>query len=146
MSILDKFLGDANERKLKEYHALVEKINQLEPEFGRFSNEKIKAKTAEFRERLSSAVKKNTASGLLLGGLDSGLLAYLCPDALAITVTLESRGKDLQYAESLAQFLNIEHYHREVSIEEAIETIPTVIKILRSFDPAVLNDLTVYFV
>lgn len=52
MSILDKFLGDANERKLKEYRALVERINQLEPEFGRFSNEKIKAKTAEFKERL----------------------------------------------------------------------------------------------
>ncbi len=52
MSLLDKFLGDANERRLKKIESLVNKINQLEPQFESFSNEQLKAKTEEFKERL----------------------------------------------------------------------------------------------
>ena len=52
MAFLDKFLGDANERKLKKLQPLVEKINQLEPQFESFSNEQLKEKTEEFKERL----------------------------------------------------------------------------------------------
>jgi preprotein translocase subunit SecA len=52
MSFLTKLFGDGNKRYLKGLEPLVEKINSLEPEFEKFSNEKLKEKTKEFKERL----------------------------------------------------------------------------------------------
>ena len=106
----------------------------------------LKKTIYELRERLKEAVGKNLAQGLLFsGGLDSGILAYLCPQIKAITVSLNSFGEDIKYARHLAQYLEIEQYHRAIDVEEAVEAIPEVIKILKSFDPAIPNDLTVYF-
>jgi len=51
---LSKIFGDSNERALKELSADVAEINELEPEFERLSNEQLRAKTEEFRERLSA--------------------------------------------------------------------------------------------
>jgi len=100
----------------------------------------------ELRKRLKEAVEKNPAEGLLFsGGLDSGILAYLCPGIKAITVTLDSLGEDLKYARRLAKSLKVTHYHRSISVKEAIDAIPEIIKILKSFDPAIPNDVTVYF-
>ncbi len=66
MSFLNKFLGDANERQIKNIQPIIDKINQLEPEFERFSDEQIKEKTKEFKERLnSSARQKETLDSLL---------------------------------------------------------------------------------
>lgn len=98
------------------------------------------------REKLKEAVKRNIASCLLFsGGLDTSILAALNPAAMAITVSLGSFGEDIKYAEYLAQKLNLRHYHKIVGIDEAIDSIPMVIKILKSFDPAIPNDLAVYF-
>ncbi len=55
MGILNKFLGDTNERQIKKYRDLVEKINKLEPEFGRFSDEQIKEKSEEFKKRIKGS-------------------------------------------------------------------------------------------
>jgi preprotein translocase subunit SecA len=63
MSFLDKFLGDANERKLKKLEGLVDQINQLEPQFEVFSDGQLKKKTKEFRERLK---KGETLDDLLI--------------------------------------------------------------------------------
>jgi len=52
MSIITKIFGDANEKFLKKLQPVVEKINSLESEFEKFSDEKLKEKTAEFKERL----------------------------------------------------------------------------------------------
>ena len=52
MSFLDKFLGDANERKLKKLAGLIDQINQLEPQLGVFSDSQLREKTKEFKERL----------------------------------------------------------------------------------------------
>src|SRR3989338_5943482 len=54
MSILGKIFGDANERYIKSLEPVVEKINELEKEFQNFSDEQLKAKTVEFKERLNS--------------------------------------------------------------------------------------------
>ncbi len=54
MSFLDKFLGDANERKLKKLSSLVDRINQLEPQFEVFSNEQLGEKTNEFRKKIQN--------------------------------------------------------------------------------------------
>jgi len=54
MSFLTKIFGDPNEKVLKKLQPLVEKINSLEHEFGGFSNEKLKEKTKELRDKLNS--------------------------------------------------------------------------------------------
>ncbi|MGB9743500.1 MAG: preprotein translocase subunit SecA [Minisyncoccales bacterium] len=52
MSILTKIFGDANEKYLKKLQPVVDKINSLEKELAGLSNEKLKEKTALFKERL----------------------------------------------------------------------------------------------
>ncbi len=47
-----KVFGTPNDRKIKAVRPLVERINALEPEFKALSDEQIRGKTAEFRERL----------------------------------------------------------------------------------------------
>lgn len=98
------------------------------------------------RYLLQTAVEHRFYNGLLFsGGLDTSILAYLNRKIVAITVTLESTSDDIPYAMFLTKYLNLKHYHRKVEIDEAIESIPEVIKILKSFDPALPNDLVVYF-
>jgi len=98
------------------------------------------------RENLKKAVEKNKVEGLLFsGGIDSSILAFLCPTAEAITVCLEHSGEDLNYAKRLASYLNIKHHCFLISVEEALNAIPRVIGILKTFDPAIPNDITVYF-
>jgi len=62
MSIITKIFGDANEKYLKQSQPEIEKINSFESEFEKFSDSKIKEKTAEFRERLK---KGGTLNDLL---------------------------------------------------------------------------------
>ncbi|MCK4245089.1 MAG: asparagine synthase C-terminal domain-containing protein [Candidatus Omnitrophica bacterium] len=98
------------------------------------------------KKELSKAVGENLAEGLLLsGGLDSAILASLAPKIKGITVTLENSGEDRKYAEKVAKFINIEWYRERVEIEEAIKAIPKVIKILKTFDPVIPNDLAIFF-
>ncbi len=52
MSILDRIIGNPNEKYLKKIQPIVEKINSLEKEFEGFSNEQLKEKTTEFKKRL----------------------------------------------------------------------------------------------
>ena len=52
MSFLYKIFGNANERYLKKLQPIIEKINSLESEFEKFTDEQLKEKTAEFKERL----------------------------------------------------------------------------------------------
>ncbi len=50
---LTKIFGSRNSRLLKQYNKAIIKINKLEAEYQELSDEQIKAKTIEFRERLS---------------------------------------------------------------------------------------------
>jgi preprotein translocase subunit SecA len=49
--LLTSIFGSRNERLLKQYRRVVVQINALEPSFEALSDEALKAKTAEFRER-----------------------------------------------------------------------------------------------
>lgn len=99
------------------------------------------------KKKLEKVVKEYPAQGLLFsGGLDSGILAFLRPDVKAITISLKnSSGEDIEYSKKLSRFLSLKSFHKEIEINEATEAIPEVIKILKSFDPAIPNDLCVYF-
>jgi preprotein translocase subunit SecA len=51
-NLLTKVFGSKNERELKQIQPVVEKINSLEPEVQALSDEKLKARTIEFKQRL----------------------------------------------------------------------------------------------
>lgn len=53
VKILEKIFGTKNERELKRYFTIVEDINRLESQISSLSDEKLKQKTDEFRERLA---------------------------------------------------------------------------------------------
>ena len=52
MSIFTKIFGDANEKTVKSLQPIIEKINSFEPSLQGLSDEDLKAKTKEFKERL----------------------------------------------------------------------------------------------
>ncbi|MEQ4490172.1 MAG: preprotein translocase subunit SecA [Dehalococcoides mccartyi] len=56
--------GDSNEKEIRALEPLVDKINQLESSFSALSDEALKAKTAEFKERLKETFE-TTASAIL---------------------------------------------------------------------------------
>ena len=51
--ILTKVFGSRNDRLLKTYDRNVERINAFEPKVAPLSDEALKAKTSEFRQRLA---------------------------------------------------------------------------------------------
>lgn len=53
IDFLLKLFGDPNQRKLKQLQPTVEYINSLEPEISKLSDEELKAKTTEFKERIA---------------------------------------------------------------------------------------------
>ena len=51
-----KFLGglfDSNEKELKRLQPYVDGVNELEPDFEEFTDEELKAKTAELKARIA---------------------------------------------------------------------------------------------
>ena len=51
---LDRFLGDPNKKHLQRYEKRVNEINALTDEYAALSDEALKAKTAEFKQRLAA--------------------------------------------------------------------------------------------
>ncbi|EHL77376.1 accessory Sec system translocase SecA2 [Bacillus smithii] len=54
MISLIKNMVDANERRLKKYYKLVEKINEIEPEFEKLSDQELQQKTIWFKQQLQN--------------------------------------------------------------------------------------------
>jgi preprotein translocase subunit SecA len=52
-TVLGKIFGTAHEREMKRLRPLVDAINALEPKMQALTDDQLKAKTAEFRERLA---------------------------------------------------------------------------------------------
>ena len=74
MSIFGKIFGNSNERVIRSFQLIVEEINSFEPEFQKLSDEKLKKKTEEFRQRLHTG-------RLGFNGVDA--LDSLLPEAFA---------------------------------------------------------------
>ncbi len=53
LALARKLFGSSNERKVKAMRSRVEAINALEPQFSSLSDAELKAKTAEFKDRLA---------------------------------------------------------------------------------------------
>ncbi|HEX7339409.1 MAG TPA: DEAD/DEAH box helicase, partial [Rhodanobacteraceae bacterium] len=57
MSVLTNVFGSRNERVLRQLRKTVARINALEPDFKKLSDDELKAKTAEFKQRLADGTK-----------------------------------------------------------------------------------------
>jgi len=53
LGIIKKILGDSNEKEVRKLQKTVDKINALEPTMEKLSDDELRGKTAEFKERLS---------------------------------------------------------------------------------------------
>jgi preprotein translocase subunit SecA len=62
-NLLTQIFGSRNDRLLKQYRKTVDRINALEPQFEALSDEQLRGKTPEFKERLA---KGETLDGLLI--------------------------------------------------------------------------------
>ncbi|MEW6557751.1 MAG: asparagine synthase-related protein [Elusimicrobiota bacterium] len=100
----------------------------------------------KIRDKLIESVRRNKADGILFsGGLDTSILAALQPEAVMINVCLENYAPDLKFAKMLQEFLGLKVYYLTIKTDEAISVIPKIVKIIKSFDPAIPNDIPVYF-
>ncbi|HWZ41978.1 MAG TPA: preprotein translocase subunit SecA, partial [Candidatus Saccharimonadales bacterium] len=52
--LLAKIFGTSNEREVKRIRPLIDKINGLEPQVQQFTDEQLRAKTAEFRQAIAA--------------------------------------------------------------------------------------------
>ncbi len=59
--LLKKVFGSRNDRLLKQYSRAVRAINALEPQMAALSDDQLRAKTAEFRERIAQSVAAGDA-------------------------------------------------------------------------------------
>jgi preprotein translocase subunit SecA len=55
--VLTKVFGSSNERFLKSIRPAIARINELEPEVQKLSDDELRARTAAFKERIADAVK-----------------------------------------------------------------------------------------
>jgi len=101
----------------------------------------------QLRNKLEEAVERNKADGILLsGGVDTGILAFVARPSTGFTVALkDSSASDLSYSERISKLLGIKHKKMEFTTGEALNTLPEVIGILKTFDLALPNDLSIYF-
>ncbi len=53
MQLLGKMLGDPNKKEIRAMQPTIDKINALETEIEKLSDEQLAAKTAEFRAQLA---------------------------------------------------------------------------------------------
>ena len=53
-NLTSKFFGSSNDRQIKRYNPLVHKINELEDIFIKLSDQELKLKTIDFKEKLSN--------------------------------------------------------------------------------------------
>jgi len=63
--LLKKIFGDYNEKYLKKISKLVEKINNLEPEFEKFSDSQLKERIFEFKEKTKDLKTKKEVENFL---------------------------------------------------------------------------------
>lgn len=54
MSLLEKIFGSYSEKEIKRITPIADKIESLEPEMAKLTDEQLQAKTAEFKERLAN--------------------------------------------------------------------------------------------
>ncbi|MEA2033149.1 MAG: asparagine synthase C-terminal domain-containing protein [Euryarchaeota archaeon] len=112
------------------------------------STENENALAEELVELMKVSVKENIAEGVLLsGGLDSSVIACLASGysnseskskPTAIVVALEE-GTDIHYSRLVAETFGLELKVKIFDIEDAIKSIPEVVKALDTYNPMLIR-------
>jgi len=96
IGFLLKLLGDPNEKKVKNMMGVVDRINSLEPEFAKLTDEELRAKTDEFKAILAARPKSDNPKADRI--LEKEALDKILPEAFA---TVREAGK---------RVLNMRHF------------------------------------
>lgn len=105
--------------------------------------ERVSLGVVELRNILCESIKRNKADTLLFSaGVDTSILAYIARPK-CFTVGLEG-SPDIISSEIFASLYDLEHYERITTPSETLETLPKVIKMLKTFDLALPNDVAIY--
>ncbi|MCP8317488.1 MAG: asparagine synthase [archaeon] len=106
---------------------------------------------AKLRSLLEEAVSRNLSEGILLsGGLDTSILAYIASNYTrlkAFTVAFDiASAPDVEYAKLMAKTLSLDHTIHLFNEYELLDSIPIVIKTLKSFDPMEIRNSASIFI
>lgn len=93
-----KLFGDPNEKKIKKILPIVDYINTLEPEISALTDEELKGKTAEFKERLNNRAK--SAIPEKDRQLEQEALDLLLPEAFAVVREVGKRVLNMRHFDS----------------------------------------------
>ena len=114
MQLLGKLLGDPNKRDLKAIQPLIDKINALEPDVKKLSDEELAAKTVEFRSQLSLYLK----GGLVL----ESELVKLFREALDAIEPFSAQCTDEQLHTAISEFRQkLEHHDPERALRNHLQ-------------------------
>lgn len=105
----------------------------------------------ELRKALEDSVERALADAILLsGGLDTSIIASLAArhsSIKAYTVALEgAQSPDVDYADLLVKRLGLNHNLRIFDLDELLERLPEVVKVLRTFDPMEIRNSTAVYI
>ena len=103
MSLLTKIFGDPNAKVVRQMDPIIVKINACEADFVRLTNDELRAKTDEFRQRLG-VVDSGSAAGMTAGkeGIDDLLPEAFAAVREAAKRTLGQRHYDVQLKGGIA--------------------------------------------
>ncbi len=81
MSVFTKLFGDPNDKEIRKLRPIVERINALEPEIEKLTDDELRARTAAFKERLAGQDEDEQAR----------ILDEILPEAFAMVRTAAQR-------------------------------------------------------
>ncbi len=139
LNFLGKVLGDPQKRKVKQYQPILDRINSLEGEIKRLSDEELRGKTAQFQEQVSQAIAGQNLAAMEIKDrrklLDAALEPIL-PEAFAVVREAAQRVLGMRHYD--VQMLGGIILHRGQIAEMKTGEGKTLVSTL----PAYLNGLT----
>ncbi len=139
LNFLGKVLGDPQKRKVKQYQPILDRINSLETEIKGLSDDELRGKTAQFKERVSQAIAGQNLAALDIKDrrkiLDAALEPIL-PEAFAVVREAAQRVLGMRHYD--VQMLGGIVLHRGQISEMKTGEGKTLVSTL----PAYLNGLT----
>jgi preprotein translocase subunit SecA len=93
---LTKVFGSSNQRYLKSIQPIIAQINALEPEIKQLSDDELRAKTAEFKEKVALAVA-DARNPEELKRLEREVLDEILPEAFAVVREASVRSTGMRH-------------------------------------------------
>jgi preprotein translocase subunit SecA len=93
---LTKVFGSSNQRYLKSIQPIIAEINALEPEIKKLSDDELRAKTAEFKEKVALAVA-DARNPEELKRLEREVLDEILPEAFAVVREASVRSTGMRH-------------------------------------------------